>query len=67
MRANMPNGPDERLSWWCALSREEFTREVAMREPLWRAQRGKGFLDFIGTQIIGWREPRLRARSSAEW
>lgn len=44
-------------SWWIGLSRTEFARVIRDREDLWRHQK-PSFLDFIGLQIVGQREPR---------
>ena len=61
MRAEIPKGPTDRLSWWCGLSREDFSKHVAQHVPQWRVQR-RGWIDHIGAQIVGWREPIVRRR-----
>jgi hypothetical protein len=62
--ANRPNGTRS-ASWWVGLDRQSLAREIAAHEPIWRVQKAR-FLDHVGEQLIGWREPIIRTGTRGE-
>lgn len=52
-------------SWWIGLDRRQLNEAVQARVLMWSAQK-KRFLDHIGEQIVGVREPYETRKGNRE-